>query len=210
MSAPIGSPPPRPARMIATLALAGILSGFTIVAAYRTTLPTITANQNRALRTAVLHVVPGSASLRRLVLQDGELIERPEGNEPEAVYAAYDEGGQLVGYALPAEGPGFQDTIRLIYGFDPAKRQVIGMEVLESRETPGLGDKIYKDPAFRASFGALAVEPEIVAVKKGERDDPNEIDAITGATISSKAVVKILNRSNRHWLPYLAAAEEGS
>ncbi len=65
------------------------------------------------------------------------------------------------------------------------------MEILDSRETPGLGDKIYKDAAFVANFASLSVDPEIVAVKKGNKSAPNQIDAITGATISSKAVVKI-------------------
>ena len=73
------------------------------------------------------------------------------------------------------------------------------MEVLESRETPGLGDKIYKDAEFVGGFSALSVEPEIVAVKKGTKSQPNEIDAITGATISSKAIVRIINESHIAW-----------
>jgi electron transport complex protein RnfG len=73
------------------------------------------------------------------------------------------------------------------------------MEVLESRETPGLGDKIYKDAVFVGGFSALSIEPEIVAVKKGTKSRPNAIDAITGATISSKAVVRIINETHTEW-----------
>jgi electron transport complex protein RnfG len=73
------------------------------------------------------------------------------------------------------------------------------MEVLESRETPGLGDKIYKDAVFVGGFSALSVEPEIFAVKKGTKSRPNEIDTITGATISSKAVVRIINEAHAQW-----------
>jgi electron transport complex protein RnfG len=79
------------------------------------------------------------------------------------------------------------------------------MEVLESRETPGLGDKIYKDAVFVAGFSALSVEPEIFAVKKGTKSLPNEIDAITGATISSKAVVRIINEAHAQWSAQLPA-----
>ena len=79
------------------------------------------------------------------------------------------------------------------------------MEVLESRETPGLGDKIYKDAVFVAGFSALSVEPEIFAVKKGTKSQPNEIDAITGATISSKAVVRIINEAHAAWSAQLPA-----
>ena len=96
-------------------------------------------------------------------------------------------------------GPGFQDTIALLYGYRPDEKNVVGMEILESRETPGLGDKIYKDAVFVSGFSALSVEPEIVAVKKGTKSRPNEIDAITGATISSKAVVRIINETHADW-----------
>jgi electron transport complex protein RnfG len=76
------------------------------------------------------------------------------------------------------------------------------MEVLESKETPGLGDKIIKDLEFVGSFRDLAVDPELVAVKKG-RTHENEVDAISGATISSNAVVRIINESNARWLERL-------
>jgi electron transport complex protein RnfG len=75
------------------------------------------------------------------------------------------------------------------------------MEILQSRETPGLGDKIYKDAAFVANFSALSIDPEIITVKKGAKTALNEVDAITGATISSKAVVQIINRGNQRWVP---------
>ena len=73
------------------------------------------------------------------------------------------------------------------------------MEILDSRETPGLGDKIYKDAVFVANFSNLVADPEIVTVKKGTRNAPNEVDAITGATISSKAVVRIINEGQARW-----------
>ena len=76
------------------------------------------------------------------------------------------------------------------------------MRVLESRETPGLGDKIYKDESFVSNFEQLSVDPEIVVVADG-RDADHEVDAITGATISSKAVVKIINQANSEWLDAL-------
>jgi len=104
-----------------------------------------------------------------------------------------------VGYAIPAAGPGFEVTIGILYGYEPGEKLVVGMEVLESRETPGLGDKIYKAAEFVGAFSALSVEPQIVAVKKGTKSGANEIDAITGATISSKAVVRIINETHAVW-----------
>jgi electron transport complex protein RnfG len=144
---------------------------------------------------------------RVIIKQDGK-------DDSNTLYAGYDANDRFVGYAIASEGPGFQDTIRLLYGYQPGGRKVVGMEILESRETPGLGDKIYKDAAFVANFHDLAIDPQIVAVKKGTKAGSNEIDAITGATISSKAVVRVINEGNGRWLERLPAsppplAEEG-
>ena len=68
------------------------------------------------------------------------------------------------------------------------------MKVLESRETPGLGDKIEKDARrLRREVRRPRGEPPRVLVKG--RHKPNEVDAITGATISSRAVINILNNA---------------
>lgn len=197
---------PSSMRLVLTLAIAGLISGIAIIGIYETTLPTITANKARELREAVFKVLPGVSQMQALVYRDGELVvvDSPDKDEP-VVYGGYDEQSEFVGYAMPAAGPGFQDTIGILYGYKPDEKIVVGMEVLESRETPGLGDKIYKDPVFVGGFSALSVEPEIVAVKKGTQSQPNEIDAITGATISSKAVVRIINETHTQWSGQLPA-----
>ena len=191
---------PSSLRLVLTLAIAGLVSGIAIIGIYESTLPTITANKARELREAVFKVLPGVSQMQALVYRDSELVvvAVPEKDEP-VIYGGYDEQGDFAGYAMPAAGPGFQDTIGILYGYQPAEKIVVGMEVLESRETPGLGDKIYKDAVWVAGFSALSVEPEIFAVKKGTKSQPNEIDAITGATISSKAVVRIINEAHVAW-----------
>jgi len=194
-------------RLVMTLTIAGLLSGTGIIGIYEATLPTITANKARELREAVFKVLPGVTQMQKLVLQDGKLVatqKTEKGEEP--VYAGYDSDRQFVGYAMPAEGAGFQDTIKLLYGFKPDTRRIVGMEILQSLETPGLGDKIFKDLEFVANFDDLAAEPEVVAVKKSKKSAPNEIDAITGATISSKAVVRIINEKNKVWLSHILVA----
>ena len=195
---------PSSLRLVLTLAIAGLVSGIAIIGIYESTLPTITANKARELREAVFKVLPGVSQMQALVSRNGELVvvAAPDKDEP-VIYGGYDEAQAFVGYAIPAAGPGFQDTIAILYGYMPGKKQVVGMEVLESRETPGLGDKIYKDAVWVAGFSALSVEPEIIAVKKGTKSSPNEIDAITGATISSKAVVRIINEAHTAWVAQL-------
>jgi electron transport complex protein RnfG len=196
--------------MIATLALAGFCSGIAVVGVYLLTKPRIDRNRAEALEAAIFRVLQGASTRMPFALR-GDRVVRLEGAaevlpDDEVVYGGYDEAGSLVGFAIPAEGGGFQDTIKLLYGYDPARRRVVGMQVLESRETPGLGDKILKDAAFLESFRDLSVEPE-VALAKGAREGPNEVDSISGATISSRAVVRIINRANERWLEPLSGAD---
>ena len=114
--------------------------------------------------------------------------------------------------ALEAAKMGYQDTIRVLYGVSLERQAVIGMAVLASLETPGLGDKIETDPTFRANFEALdvrldaagdAVANPIVFVKSGEKTDPWQVDGITGATISSRAIAEMLAESTAFWMPRL-------
>lgn len=203
--------PPEPGsmRLVATLTLSGLLAGLLLASAYEVTLPTIEANAAAALRQAVFFVLPGTTTMQKLVLQGGAfaVADGQEAKTATAVYAGYGADGRFLGYAIPAEGPGFQDTIKLIYGYDPARQVVVGMQVLESRETPGLGDKIFKDPAFAAEFTTLAVAPEIAFAKHGTGSAANQVDGITGATISSKAVIRILNGSNAALLAKLPTGD---
>jgi electron transport complex protein RnfG len=203
-------PPPqeeeiRSTRLIATLGLAGFFSGLVLVGAYLFTLPVIQANRAEALEEAIYRVLPGATSYVPLELHGGRLVEVAagssggKGEEPPRIFAGYGEDGEFIGFAVPAAEPGFQDVIAAIFGYDPHRRAIIGFEVLDSKETPGLGDKIIKDAAFRANFTELAVEPAIVAVKKGGKTRPNEVEAITGATISSKAIVRLLEKGMEQW-----------
>ena len=191
---------PSSLRLVLTLAIAGLVSGIAIIGIYESTLSTITANKARELREAVFKVLPGVTKMQALVYRGEKIVvvDAPDKDEP-VVYGGYDEQGDFVGYAMPGAGPGFQDTIALLYGYKPGEKLVVGMEILESRETPGLGDKIYKDMDFVNEFSALSVEPEIVTVKKGTGSAANEVDAITGATISAKAVVRIINETHDAW-----------
>jgi electron transport complex protein RnfG len=124
------------------------------------------------------------------------------------VYAGINEEGERVGFALPGEARGYADVIRVLYGYDPVKQKIIGLDILSSNETPGLGDKIAKDEAFQSNFRSLdaSLTHDIVTVKSGQKEQPWQIDGISGATVSSMAVGKALRESTRTWLPRLNSA----
>ena len=194
-------------RLVATLAVAGILAGILIALVNQHTHPIIEAYRAEQLRKAVYEVLPGVARYDTYYLIDGALqLALPQGakeSDYKRAYVGYDEAGQTKGVALSRGESGFQDIVLVIFGFDPAAGTVSGMKVLESKETPGLGDKIFKDQAFVDQFFAGPRVP-LVGVKAGRgRGEPNEIDTITGATISSKVVISIINNAVEEWKPLL-------
>lgn len=190
---------PGPFRLIATLGLAGFFSGACLVGAFLYTQPLIQAARAKAMEAAIYEVLPGCKQFEALVLSGGQLIPSKAGNSENRVFAGYDAEGKLVGYAIESGISGFQDVIHALFGYVPQSQTIVGLKILESRETPGLGDKIFKDPEFAGNFKQLQVEPEIMLVKNGQKQNPNEVDAITGATISSKAVVGLLNSGVGKW-----------
>ncbi|GAI36988.1 unnamed protein product, partial [marine sediment metagenome] len=111
-----------------------------------------------------------------------------------AIYKGFDSSGRLIGYAFTGNGPGYQGTIEVMIGVDSELEKTTGIEVLESVETPGLGAKI-TGKLFRDKFRGLVIRPLIELVKGKPPEEPNQIQAITGATISSQAVIDILNKT---------------
>ncbi len=207
--APTSLPSPWP--MFRAMVGVGLACGLGIVGMFLATRGTIERNRAEALRAAIFQVLPTAHSHETFVWNDdsGFAPATPEASGPQ-VYAAYGEQGQLVGLALEDAGMGYQDVIRVLYGYALDAQAIVGLAVLESRETPGLGDRIETDPAFRANFERLdaTLSPDgaslanaIVAVKNGEKQHPWQIDGITGATISAEAIAAILHRSASAWAP---------
>ena len=180
-----------PARLIATLGGVGALAGALILVVFAATSPAIEAHRAQRIDAAIREVLRGPERYDTLYVSGSTLTtETSVGAEP--VYLGRDASGAATGYAIVAAAPGFADIIRVIFGYDPATKTVLGMKVLESKETPGLGDLIEKDSAWVSQFvGALA---PLRGVKSGRgTGSPAEIDLITGATISSRAIVRIIN-----------------
>lgn len=201
-------------KMVAVMGAIGLIASILLVSTYRVTLPYVEANRAAYLEQAIFEVLPGADSKMTFTRKDNDelVLLEDEKAKVEKFYAGYDKAGQLVGVAIEAQGQGFQDVLRLLYGYVPECECIVGMKVLESKETPGLGDKIEKDEDFRSNFDSLDVElesdrtrlrNEILMVKEGTPRSPWEITAITGATVSSKAVTNILNTSAKEVIPLI-------
>jgi electron transport complex protein RnfG len=109
--------------------------------------------------------------------------------ELEAVTEAFKalRGSETVGYVFTTSGKGYGGTIKIAVGIDTAGK-ITGMKIVEHAETPGLGSKAGEEPFSSQFTGITPQEP--LKVVKNAKTKPEEIDAISGATITSRAVVE--------------------
>jgi Na+-translocating ferredoxin:NAD+ oxidoreductase subunit G len=196
-------------RLVLTLGVAGAMAGALIVSVHQWTQPRILAHQARAIAAAIDEVLQAPARVETLFLWQGGLTATPPAGADtvklDRIWAGYDESGTRVGYAIIGAEAGFQDVIRLMFGYDPAAQRVLGMRILESKETPGLGDKIFKDETFVSAFRTAQLP--MMPTKPGSgTGDPREVDTITGATISARTVINIINNRVAAVNPLLADA----
>lgn len=171
----------RAVKMIVVLTLISGIVGSLLALVYAATWPKIQENERKQLELAVYDVLPGATRFEE-VKQNARTL-----------FKGFDENDVQVGTAMKAEGTGFQGIVSLMAGYTSDFKTMLGMKVLNQVETPGLGAKIIENE-FQSQFAGLDLSNKI-AVVKGIPADKNkgEIQAITGATISSDAVKNILN-----------------
>lgn len=218
MSAEVMAPNTTPtAAMIRTLGLISAICGLVIVTAYQGTYGAVQQNKRIAVERAVFKVIPKAKSIvEYLALPGGEIEKVGAGGTavPGAVkfYAGYDDDGKLAGLAAEGAAKGYSDFVRILFAYDPVAGVIPGFSVVSSRETPGIGDKITVNKDFLANFpleAKVADDGKVLAhdvrtVKHGSKANPWEIDAIAGATITSRAVGKAINETAQALLPRIA------
>ena len=206
---PKAEPPVKASRLIMTLAFGGAFAGLLIASVYEKTLPTIQKYADSKIEGAVNEVLGKPFRLQTLYLVGEKLSATPPaGVELRAVtkaYVGFDAQDARVGVAVEAAEPGFADDVRLMVGFDPETSALTGFSVLGQKETPGLGDKIEKNEAFVSAFRG-----KVTPIKgtKNATSDGSTVQTITGATISSRTVIQIINHAVELWRPRLQAFDK--
>jgi len=212
MNAPETQPQTSAWAMYRAIVGIGAMCALVIVIVFQGTAARIADNQARFLASAIAEVLPAASSTSSVDFDDAERLVLTDTPPGLPVYIGFDDGGEMLGAAILASGMGYQDTIRILYSYSFEERAIVGMKVLETKETPGLGDKVETEPHFVANFEALDVSLDgsgdtlrnaIVTVKQGEKTEPWQIDGITGATITSEAIGNMLNESAATWIPRL-------
>ncbi len=161
------------AKMIIVLTAIGIISGGLLTYVNTWAEPEIIRHRQEETQNALKEIIPGASEFRKI------------SNAEFAYFEALHKDGSPAGYLFVNSGNGYQGNISVLVGLDSARKTVLGIKVLEQSETPGLGTKA-SEPAYTDQFRGFPAN-ESIAWKK-VRTKANEIEAVTGATISSKAI----------------------
>jgi Na+-translocating ferredoxin:NAD+ oxidoreductase subunit G len=163
--------------MVLVLLVISLAASMSLGAVYNLTKDPIAKAQKQKKEAAIKQVVPDFDNLEPVSVMP------EDGIDPVIINKAF-KGGELVGYAVETyTDKGYSGRILLMVGFLP-DGTIINTAVLKHTETPGLGDKMdASKSAFPAQFKDKNPESFILEVRK----DGGEVDAITAATISSRA-----------------------
>lgn len=172
----------------------------------------IETNQRVKLQRIILNVlnisVPEKAPAKELV----DIFESRVKSidvQGKRLYVGYEKDGQkITGYAFPVGGPGFWGPIYGMVAVDPKASKILGLAFYKHSETPGLGARMTEE-WFTNQFVGLPLYPteedrNIFYLKPtGTKEAPNDLDAITGATGTSRGIEVFLNQELDRFLKEL-------
>ncbi len=173
-------------RLSLVLLLITAVTGIILGAVYTVTLEPIRAAKEREKMEALAATLPGAKEFKNIEVKDGGIIkEINEGSD----------GGALLGYNFTVEPKGYAGPIELVVGI-AKDGKVMDIKILKHGETPGLGAKS-TEPKFSDQFKNKAVSK--IEVSKNPPANDSEIQAISGATITSRAVASGVNAALDYW-----------
>lgn len=167
-------------KMILTLVIIAGLSGAVLAKVYEMTESKIKNRQKELIEESIFAVLPDTDSYKKET--HGEL----------EIFRSFNKDKKPNGIAFIASGTGYQGVIKVIVGVTSGLSEIKGIKILKDEETPGLGARI-NEKRFNKQFIGLKTGSKIEVVKEEPKD--NQIQAITGATVSSEAVVSIVNEN---------------
>ncbi len=179
-------------QLVLSLCLISIVAAAGLAAVYTITKEPISISQKQKKVDAIKSVLPGFKGQT----QESKIL-LPNDEDSVTVNLAFN-GNQLFGAAVETyTDKAFKGTFTLMVGFD-SLGTIIGTEVLTANETPGLGDKI--DKKKDANFSAQFLKKNPTEFNMKVKKDGGDVDAITAATISSRAYCDALTRAHSAFL----------
>ncbi len=164
--------------------------------------PKIEQNKLGEINQKMTTLIPAAAKFEQVA--DAEIDLGAGKKSKSRIYKALSADGQCVGWTFTAEGAGFADKIEMIIAVDKNFEKIEGIDFASINETPGFGDRA-KQPYYRGQFAHVPAG-ELKLVKTGDAGKiDSEIVAITGATVTSTAVVNSVNKYVKPVKDYLQA-----
>ena len=164
------------------LALACMISGVVVATTYHFTAPVAAGQMEKQKNKAMREIAPMAEDFKPIAGKEGWFTGL--------------SGGKVVAYIIPAERVGYEGLIKILVAVD-TDNKIITYKVLQHKETPGLGDKASKTPFIKQFAGKSSAQ--LVVLKTPTQDN---IQAITGATITSNAVTKAIKASLTELIAY--------
>lgn len=175
-------------RILIFVVTMGTVSGGLLFGVSSLTAKKIAQNEELKLKSAVLDVLEVPYREENILGQFDQNIRILE--KADSVFYTCADGST----AFKFKGPGLWGTIEGIISINPDLKTIRVLKILHQEETPGLGARI-AESEYLKGFRAKTVIPKISFVPSGTAKADNEVDAITGATGSSKALEKLLNET---------------
>jgi len=172
--------------MVVFVIVLGTLSSGLLVGINLYTQPRILKNEELRIKTAVLDAL-GMAYSPKDIEKVFSQIEKKE-KEGETFYIS--PQGEI---AFIFSGPGLWGPIQGIVALKKDFQTLKRLKIMHQEETPGLGGRIAEED-FLKQFEDKKIYPKIVFLPQGEAKKENEVDAITGATLTSRALEELLNK----------------
>jgi electron transport complex protein RnfG len=167
--------------MLIVLSSIGLVSGALLMSVNILTKDRIAFNRQKEIEEAVIQVIPGTQSSQKIYEE-----------KDFTVYQGKDDRGHVLGTAAG----GFQDKIFYIFGLNVQLTKINSLFVLDQKETPGLGAKVTSAEAFLQFWEGRDASQPLALRKPAVKKDalaPNEVNTITGATVSSRAMLTSVN-----------------
>lgn len=158
-------------KLIIVLTIIMIISAGVLTWVQQKTKPIIEQHAQEKKENAILTVLPGAEKYEKV--SKGDLT----------LYKGLDSSESVVGYAMQNSGQGFQSVLKIMVGLDVDQKKVLKVKILNQAETPGLGARI-GEKGFKSQFNDKSFGDSFKAKK--------DIDAISGATISSQAMSDVI------------------
>lgn len=171
--------------MLVFILVLGTISSGVLFTVARKMAPIIKKQKAMASETAILNAFDISYNKSNIV----DIFRKNVRSRSAGDMTIYNSTGGL--RAIELEGSGLWDVIRIVVSFNSSLTKIHRVVIIYQEETPGLGGRI-TEPKFLAQFKGKDITNGIRIVKR-VRNPVNEVNAITGATLTSKALEKIIN-----------------